>query len=181
VDPHSSKELSAKQLQSYDSVEEIVPGKLWQSGNMASPSVALAIDVVVAVGESSQTWISEWIQKSIADSVEVINGNREHGPVKLPISVHAPLMDISGCLDQGAARLMAHFVAGLIQDGRRVLVHCDAGIARSSLLCALVLSLIEDISGSAALQRVWMLNGFSEKKKFRMEDFNRMIASWPPK
>lgn len=48
----------------------------------------------------------------------------------------------------------ARWIAGALGEGRRVLVHCAAGINRSSTVCCAALILLEDLSPEAALSRV---------------------------
>jgi hypothetical protein len=48
----------------------------------------------------------------------------------------------------------ADWVINLLKAGERVLVHCSAGMNRSSSLCCAVLILLEGLSAEAALERV---------------------------
>lgn len=57
-------------------------------------------------------------------------------------------MDMSDLLSE------ARWVAGRLRAGQRVLVHCYAGVNRSSTVCCAALMLLEDISADEALARV---------------------------
>src|SRR5262249_38412582 len=59
-------------------------------------------------------------------------------------------------LRMSAADLLeeAEWVAGALRAGRRVLVHCAAGINRSSTVCCAALMLLEGLSAERALERV---------------------------
>jgi protein-tyrosine phosphatase len=48
----------------------------------------------------------------------------------------------------------ARWVIERLQAGRRVLVHCAAGMNRSATICCAVLILLEGLSAEAALERV---------------------------
>ena len=48
----------------------------------------------------------------------------------------------------------AKWVAGRLQSGKRVLVHCSAGMNRSATVCCGVLILLEGLDAEAALERV---------------------------
>jgi protein-tyrosine phosphatase len=48
----------------------------------------------------------------------------------------------------------AQWVLERLQDGQRVLVHCSAGLNRSTAICCAVLMQLENLSAEAALDRV---------------------------
>ena len=51
-------------------------------------------------------------------------------------------------------RQEAEWVAERLQAGKRVLVHCVAGMNRSSTICCATLILLEGLSAETALERV---------------------------
>jgi len=57
-------------------------------------------------------------------------------------------MDVAEITDE------AQWVIEHLRVGRRVLVHCSAGMNRSATICCAALILIEGISAEAALERV---------------------------
>ena len=59
-------------------------------------------------------------------------------------------------IGMGADELLeeATWVVDRLREGRRVLVHCYAGINRSGSVCCATLMLLEGISASAALARI---------------------------
>ena len=65
-----------------------------------------------------------------------------------------PLVDADDVPDPGLTLRLAHLVAGLVRDGRQVLVHCTFGRNRSGLLVSLVVRDLLGTTGAQALAHV---------------------------
>jgi len=65
-----------------------------------------------------------------------------------------PLVDGEAVPDSGVTLRLASLVAGLVADGRTVLVHCTFGRNRSGLLVSLVVRQLLGVTGAEALAHV---------------------------
>jgi hypothetical protein len=65
-----------------------------------------------------------------------------------------PLIDGDELPDPGLTLRLASLVAGLVQDGRTVLVHCTFGRNRSGLLMSLIVRQVLGVTGAEALAHV---------------------------
>ena len=65
-----------------------------------------------------------------------------------------PLVDGQDVPDPALTLRLAHLVAGLVDEGRRVLVHCTFGRNRSGLVMTLVVRELLGVSGAEALEHV---------------------------
>ena len=68
--------------------------------------------------------------------------------------VKAPLVDADDVPDPAFTQHLARMVAGMIREGRTVLVHCTFGRNRSGLLASLVVREVLGVTGAAALTHV---------------------------
>lgn len=97
---------------------EIVPGNLYQSGEIVDPSyLDLGIDTVVDL---------------TSDPDQHLPDRREF------MYVHWPIED-GPMPDEGTVRALARFIRDMLASGRKVLVHCGAGVNRSGMVNARVL------------------------------------------
>lgn len=160
-----------------DHVHKIIDGKLWQSGCYVRRADIPNVDAIIAVGDAhgprdpdGTEWWKEWV----SDLSRVHEGNCER-----PIMIHAPLLDMHrpGMLDRPAADGVARFGAYLLRRGRKVLVHCDAGMFRSVLVAALVVHHFTGCSGEDARALVYRAHGRPEKEKIGLPDFDALLAS----
>jgi hypothetical protein len=158
-----------------DPLNEVIPGRLWQSGSRISQADAARFDVVVAVGNARQAWESEWMN----DAWKLVRP--KEGMVRLPVFVHAPLIDARKCLDAPTAEATARYVLNLYRMGRRVLIHCDAGAFRSVFMAALVLAGVEGINGLEACARVDRVRkGDHYRVGIGIPEYDAMLKTWPP-
>jgi hypothetical protein len=155
-----------------DQLREVIPGRLWQSGSRVAPEHADLFDAVVSVGNERQAWEPGWMERAW-DRI------RPKTAIRLPLFLHAPLIDAGGFLDAPTAASTARHVVQLIHDGRRVLIHCDAGAFRSVFMAALVLSAVEGIPGLEACERVDECRGRRYRIGIGIRDFDEMLATWP--
>ncbi|MBI4538927.1 MAG: dual specificity protein phosphatase family protein [Gemmatimonadetes bacterium] len=113
-------------------IAEIIPGGLFQSGRpyWFEPLLELGVSVLVNVGSEPDLWVDEWQARMPFQ----VGGGRS------PAYLHHPLVDGSRDeLDVAGVDALTHYVLTALDDARRVLVHCDAGVNRSALICAEVL------------------------------------------
>lgn len=100
-------------------VSEILPGHLWQSGSLTDDSwQALGIDAVVSLVEGDDP-----VPKGADCGFLYVRWPIEDGPMP----------------DPEVVRALARLVVDLLEADRKVLVHCGAGINRSSLVTAAAL------------------------------------------
>lgn len=122
------------------SIVEVIPGKLYQ-GDAASAQAAvdvLHVDAVVNVSEA----------------VSLI----AQAPMGSPMYIRWPIADGNEVPDQPMLWSLASFISRLLVSGRKVYIHCGAGINRSNLLTALVLVVLGD-RGQDALDTLIRLRG----------------------
>lgn len=119
----------------HDYLSPIIPEKLYMSGEPSSHPerlVEAGINVVVNLSEHE-------------DHIDITSLADEylHWPIE-----DGPLPDLR------TLWRMVDWVVGAVENGRRVLVHCDAGLNRSGLVCALVVKDLLHLSGSAAVGHI---------------------------
>lgn len=103
-------------------ISEVVHDRLWMSGSLTS---------------------EEWREKDIS---VVVNLEEANDTVFKPlfaayggVYIHAPIHDESVVRDPALLRSLTELIVAFMSQGRRVLIHCSAGINRSSLLVGRVL------------------------------------------
>jgi hypothetical protein len=89
--------------------------------------------------------------------------------------VKCPLVDADDVPDPGVTLRLAHLVAGLVGDGRNVLVHCTFGRNRSGLLVSLVVRDLLGLTGAQALAHVQQ----RRERAVNNESFARWLRSLP--
>lgn len=157
-----------------DPLNEVIPGRLWQSGSRISAEHAAKFDVVVSVGNARQAWEPGWMDAGWRAVT------REK--FRLPVFVHAPLIDARKMLDAPTAAATARYVLALLGMGRRVLIHCDAGAFRSVFMAALVLASVQGINGIEACAQVDRCRGRSGARSrvgIGIREFDNMLRNWP--
>jgi protein-tyrosine phosphatase len=116
----------------HDNLSPIIPNLLWQAGEMR--------DHPERIGE---------------ESIDTIL-NLSHFPDPEEIQRYALEYLHWGFDDEDVPDLEAlwrtvNWVCGALRAGRRVLVHCDAGLNRSGLVCALVVRVLHGVDGKTAI------------------------------
>lgn len=103
-------------------ISEVVRDRLWMSGSLTS---------------------EEWREKGIN---VVVNLEEANDTVFKPlftafggVYIHAPIHDEALVRDPSLIRTLAQLILAFMSQGRRVLVHCSAGINRSGLVVGRVL------------------------------------------
>ena len=119
-----------------DPPTEMLPGRLWHGG------CPVDFDWVTATG------IRAVIDLADADA------HPPAGATDDLLYLKAPLVDGDDLPDPALTLRLATLVAGLIDDGHRVLVHCTFGRNRSGLLVSLVVREVLGVPGAEALAHV---------------------------
>ena len=119
-----------------DPPTELVPGKLWQGG------CPVDYDWVRATGITAVF--------DFADPDTYPPAGETEGFFYLK----APLVDGEDVPDPAVTIRLASLVAGLVDDGYRVLVHCTFGRNRSGLMASLVVRELLDLPGAEAMRYV---------------------------
>lgn len=119
-----------------DPPTEMIPGKLWHGGCPVDYALARTAGITTVVDLSD------------ADTYPPVG--ETGGFVYLKV----PLVDAEDLPDLGLVTRLASLVAGLIEDGHRVLVHCTFGRNRSGLLVSLVVREVLGLSGADAVAYV---------------------------
>lgn len=119
-----------------DPPSEQLPGLLWHGG------CPVDFDWVERTGIQAVIDIADADAHPPADAVENL------------IYLKAPLVDAGELPDPALTLRLATLVAGLIDDGHRVLVHCTFGRNRSGLIVSLVVREVLGITGAEALAHV---------------------------
>jgi hypothetical protein len=114
---------------------EVLPGRLWHGG--------VPVDFEWLAGQG----IEVVIDLSDADSYPPADR------IKRLTYLKCPLVD-GDVPDEGLAVRLAQLVAGLVEDGRQILVHCTFGRNRSGLLMTLVVREVLGLTGAEALDYV---------------------------
>ena len=127
---------------------------------VVAPSLEL-FEIVPGLYHSGR-WVEggpSYLEQGIDVVVDLHGDLDEHLPKRRHwgVAVHWPIED--GALpDPATVRSLAHFVRMLRGDGRRVLVHCQAGLNRSGLVTARVL-IAEGWEAEAAIGHVRAARG----------------------
>lgn len=140
-----------------DPPTELLPGRLWQGG--------LPVDF---------GWVREQgigVVVDLADADTVAPAEQVDGLVYLK----SPLVDGDDVPDPALTLRLATLVAGLVDDGRRVLVHCTFGRNRSGLLATLVVREVLGLTGEQALAHVQE----RRRRVVNNEGFARWLRSLP--
>ena len=119
-----------------DPPTEMLPGRLWHGG------CPVDFDWVAATGIRAVI--------DIADA----DAHPPAGATDGLLYLKAPLVDGDDLPDPALTLRLATLVAGLLDDGYRVLVHCTFGRNRSGLLVSLVVREALGITGAEALAHV---------------------------
>lgn len=110
-------------------------GRLYIGGIEIQPKYRPQVDAVLNLGEEPSRWFAKSKEFHPADRA-VNKGEGEQG------------MTIAEIREE------ANWVIERIKDNQRVLVHCVAGMNRSSTICCATLILLEGLSAEKALERV---------------------------
>jgi hypothetical protein len=119
-----------------DPPTELIPGRLWQGG--------CPVDF-------------DWVEETGIDAVIDFADPDAHPPAGATdgmIYLKAPLVDGEEVPDPALTLRLAALVAGLIEDGRKVLVHCTFGRNRSGLMASLIVRQVLGLSGAEAVAYV---------------------------
>jgi protein-tyrosine phosphatase len=135
-----------------DPPTELVPGRLWQGG------CPVDYDWVRDTGITAVV--------DLADPDTYPPAGETDGFVYLK----CPLVDGADIPDPAVTLRLAGLVAGLIEDGYRVLVHCTFGRNRSGLMASLVVRQVLGLSGADAMRYV------QERRDGTVN--NESFASW---
>ncbi len=119
-----------------DPPTEMLPGRLWHGG------CPVDFDWVTATG-----------LRAVIDIADA-DAHPPAGATDGLLYLKAPLVDGDDVPDPALTLRLATLVAGLLDDGYRVLVHCTFGRNRSGLLVSLVVREALGISGAEALAHV---------------------------
>lgn len=136
-------------------INEIIPGKLYQRGKLFTWQYPykkerleeLGIDVIVNFWPKLDCNLEEWwvLQLSTNRSIDMLNSDID---------------------------IMAETVAMLIEDGKTVLVLCEAGKTRSVFFTVLVVSYLNGIDLTEALEIVEEAVPNHRLKKFMLDHIN---------
>ena len=108
--------------------------RLFIGGTDIQPDERPQVDVVFNVGENPSKWVKKF-RIHPADRWD----NKGEGPEGMSLEV---------------IRQEANWVIDHLKNNRRVLVHCAAGMNRSSTICCATLILLEGLTAEQALERV---------------------------
>ena len=104
-------------------ISEVVPERLWMSGSIIGGLAwrERGINVIVNLEEANDAFMQTLFAANQG------------------VYIHAPFHDESEVKDPALIRALAKLILTFISQGRRVLVHCSAGLNRSGLVVARVL------------------------------------------
>lgn len=119
-----------------DPPTELLPGRLWQGGCPVDFGWVHAVGITAVI--------------DIADA----DAHPPAGATDDLVYVKAPLVDGDAVPDPRFTLRLARLVAGLTDDGHRVLVHCTFGRNRSGLIASLVVREALGLTGAEALAHV---------------------------
>ncbi|WP_129336415.1 protein-tyrosine phosphatase family protein [Cellulomonas endophytica] len=119
-----------------DPPTHMVPGRLWHGGCPVDFDAARALGITAVV--------------DVADA----DAHPPAGATDGLLYLKSPLVDGDDLPDTGLTLRLAALVAGLVDDGHVVLVHCTFGRNRSGLLVSLVVRELLGLSGAEALRHV---------------------------
>lgn len=125
-------------------ISRVLPRSLSQS-DLAY--VLLASDGELYQGQPPEDWDEAWRELDVI--VTLISYPKVRVP---PFKLHIqwPIADWEMPEDLAALWSLVRLIANLVDAGRKVLVHCGAGLNRSGLVCALVCRELLRCSGSQA-------------------------------
>ena len=118
----------------FQSGSQLFRQRLFIGGTDIQPEERPQVDVVFNVGEKPSKWVKEY-QIQHSDRWD----NKGEGPEGMSLEV---------------LRQEANWVIDHLKNNRRVLVHCAAGMNRSSTICCATLILLEGLTAEQALERV---------------------------
>jgi protein-tyrosine phosphatase len=118
----------------HDTLTPIIPGKLYQSGDVRTHPERLEKEGITAVLNLSYYGDPP----SVVDSVEYVHWGIDDGPLPDLKKLHAHVA----------------VVVMWVRMGEKVLVHCDAGLNRSGLVNALAVRELLGLSGTQAVAHV---------------------------
>jgi len=121
-------------------LSEIIPGKLWQSGSLDTPF------------DEMEVW-----RRGIRYVVNLCGDDPiRHVPSDLQpfTEVRWEFDDDHVLPDEAALAAVADRTAAAVRAGTRVLVHCAAGLNRSSLVTALVLARLTPMRGPELVEYI---------------------------
>lgn len=119
-----------------DPPTEMLPGRLWHGG--------CPVDF---------DWVAETGIRAVIDIADA-DAHPPAGATDGLLYLKAPLVDGDDVPDPALTLRLATLVAGLVEDGYRVLVHCTFGRNRSGLIVSLVVREVLGLSGAEALAYV---------------------------
>jgi predicted protein tyrosine phosphatase len=129
-----------------------------------------AVDHVVNLSEHPSVWARD-------------HGRDDHGrAAQHPADRHTPKGEMAAGMTADALLEEALWVARALGAGRRVLVHCAAGINRSSTLCCAALMLLEGLTAEDALARVRERHPEADPDPyhwFTLQRLRTLAREWP--
>lgn len=140
-----------------DPPTELVPGRLWHGG------------CPVDFGWVRETGIDVVVDVADADAYPPA------AEIEGLTYLKCPLVDAGELPDPAVTLRLAGLVAGLLEDGRRALVHCTFGRNRSGLMATLVVRELLGVSGADALAHVRS----RRRNVANNEAFEEWLASLP--
>jgi hypothetical protein len=119
-----------------DPPTEMLPGRLWHGG--------CPVDF---------DWVTETGIRAVIDIADA-DAHPPAGATDGLLYLKAPLVDGDDLPDPALTLRLATLVAGLVEDGTRVLVHCTFGRNRSGLVVSLIVREVLGLPGAEALAYV---------------------------
>jgi protein-tyrosine phosphatase len=114
-------------------------------------------------------YIGDWVDALDAPSEYVRLCVLESKPI-YESSIWIPFLDVSGKADKGKLSIIADTIETLLSNGKKVLLHCGAGVERSPLACVWFLhtkrnmefnkayELVMEKRPQAADRRLWLVD-----------------------
>ena len=119
-----------------DPPTEMIPGLLWHGG--------CPVDF---------DWVHETGIRAVIDIADA-DAHPPAGATDDLLYLKAPLVDADDLPDPAFTTRLATLVAGLVEEGYPVLVHCTFGRNRSGLIMSLVVREVLNLTGAEALEHV---------------------------